>query len=106
YDGVRAYRRGDPLKLVVWKKAAKADELVSRDASQVQQYELWLDLNQTGLPGAANANLEARLSRLCAWVLSADKMGLQYGLRLGGQTIAPASGEVHKRQCLQALALV
>jgi uncharacterized protein (DUF58 family) len=24
HDGVRAYRRGDPLKLVVWKKAAKA----------------------------------------------------------------------------------
>jgi uncharacterized protein (DUF58 family) len=24
YDGVRAYRRGDPLKLVVWKKAARA----------------------------------------------------------------------------------
>ena len=28
---MRAYRRGDPLKLVVWKKAAKSDELVSRD---------------------------------------------------------------------------
>ena len=85
YDGVRAYRRGDPLKLVVWKKAAKADELVSRDASQVQQYELWLDLNQTGVPGGAHGNPEAALSRLCAWVLMADKLGLQYGLRLGGQ---------------------
>jgi len=106
FDGVRAYRRGDPLKMVAWKKVAKADELVSRDANQVQQYELWLDLNQTGLPGAANANLEARLSRLCAWVLLADKLGLQYGLRLGGRDIAPDSGEVHKRQCLQALALV
>jgi uncharacterized protein (DUF58 family) len=105
YDGVRVYRRGDPLKLVVWKKAAKADELVSRDASQVQQYELWLDLNQTGLPGAANGNLEARMSRLCAWVLLAEKLGLQYGLRLGGKDIAPDNGEVHKRQCLQALAL-
>lgn len=101
YDGVRAYRRGDPLKLVVWKKAAKADELVSRDASQLQQYELWFDLNQTGLPG----NLEARLSRLCAWVLMADKLGLQYGLRLGGIDIPPQSGDVHKRRCLQALAL-
>jgi uncharacterized protein (DUF58 family) len=24
FEGVRAYRRGDPLKLVVWKKAAKS----------------------------------------------------------------------------------
>jgi uncharacterized protein (DUF58 family) len=105
YDGVRAYRRGDPLKLVVWKKAAKADELVSRDAAQVQQYELWLDLNQTGLPGGANTNLEARLSRLCAWVLLSEKLGLQYGLRLVDKEIACGSGDAHQRQCLQALAL-
>ena len=39
FEGVRAYRRGDPLKLVVWKKAAQAletgAELVSRDTSDV-----------------------------------------------------------------------
>ena len=36
-EGVRAYRRGDPLKLIAWKKAAQAletgAELVSRDTS-------------------------------------------------------------------------
>ena len=48
FDGVRAYRRGDPLKLVVWKKLAKADELVSRDSQQAQRFELWLDMAQTG----------------------------------------------------------
>jgi uncharacterized protein (DUF58 family) len=90
---------------VVWKKVAKADELISRDASQVQQFELWLDLNHTGLAGGVQAGLEAKLSRLCAWVLLAEKLGLQYGLRLGGQEIAPDSGEAHKRRCLQALAL-
>jgi len=100
YDGVRAYRRGDPLKLVVWKKAAKADELVSRDAQQAQRLELWLDLAHTGIP-----QLEHQLARLCAWVLLADKLGLHYGLRLGGREIAPSSGEAHKRNCLQALAL-
>ncbi|OGB32677.1 MAG: hypothetical protein A3F78_14490 [Burkholderiales bacterium RIFCSPLOWO2_12_FULL_61_40] len=103
FDGVRAYRRGDPLKLVVWKKAAKADELVSRDAQQVQRFELWLDLAHTGA-GLSNA-LEPKLSRLCAWVLLAEKQGLMYGLRLGGQEIAPGSGEAHKRACLQALAV-
>lgn len=108
FDGVRAYRRGDPLKLVVWKKAAKSDELVSRDAQQVQRLELWLDLAHTGVAGASagGANREQALSRLCAWVLAADKQGLQYGLRLGGQEIAPGSGEAHRKNCLQALALV
>jgi len=100
FEGVRAYRRGDPLKLVVWKKAAKADELVSRDTQQAQRYELWLDFAQAGAVDA-----EHRLSRLAAWVLQADKLGLDYGLRLPGQEIAPAAGEAHKRRCLEALAL-
>ena len=99
FDGVRPYRRGDPLKLVVWKKAAKADELVSRDTEQAQRYELWLDFAQAGTGGT-----EQRLSRLTAWVLQADKLALDYGLRLPGQQIAPASGEAHKRRCLEALA--
>lgn len=104
YDGVRAYRRGDPMKLVVWKKAAQAqaagsDELVSRDTQQAQQQALWLDAQATGLPDA-----EARLSRLCAWVLQADALGVDYGLRLAGRSIAPSQGEVHKRSCLEALA--
>ena len=109
FDGIRPYRRGDPLKLVVWKKTAKTDELVSRDAQQVQRGDLWLDLAHTGLSAAAGTAsgpaLEQALSRLCAWVLLADKQGLHYGLRLAGQEIAPGSGEAHKKNCLQALAL-
>lgn len=100
YDGVRAYRRGDPLKIVVWKKAAKADELVSRDAQQVQRYELWLDFAQAGV-----ADTEHKLSRLCAWVLDAHKRGVDYGLRLPGLEIKPGAGEVHKKRCLEGLAL-
>jgi uncharacterized protein (DUF58 family) len=99
FDGVRSYRRGDPLKLVVWKKAAKTGELVSRDAEQAQRYELWLDFAQAG-----KHDTEQRLSRLAAWVLQADRLGMEYGLRLPGIQIAPASGESHKRRCLEALA--
>ena len=101
YDGVRAYRRGDPLKLVVWKKAAKADELVSRDAQQAQRFELWLDFAQAGSAG----NTEFKLSRLCAWVLEAHKRGVDYGLRLPGLEVKPGSGAAHKKRCLEALAL-
>ncbi len=99
FDGVRAYRRGDPLKRIVWKKWAKSDELVSRDASQAHGQTLWLDARDTGL-----ADPEKQLSRLCAWVLQADQVELDYGLRLSGLEIAPASGEAHKKRCLQALA--
>jgi uncharacterized protein (DUF58 family) len=105
FDGVRAYRRGDALKTVVWKKVAKAGQLVSRDTQQAQRFELWLDLQQTGHFAGSAASLEHKLSRLCAWVLAADRQDLPYGLRLPGQDIAPGSGEAHKRACLTALAL-
>ena len=99
FDGVRAYRRGDPLKLVVWKKVAKAQELVSRDTQQAQRYELWLDYAQAGAQAP-----EQRLSRLTAWVLQAERLGLDYGLRLPGREIKPGTGEAHKRLCMEALA--
>ena len=108
FDGVRAYRRGDPLKQIVWKKAAKTDALVSRDTQHAQHQELWLDLAATEqalcsrAPGAAR---ELALSRLCAWVLQAEARGLRYGLRLGSQELAPDSGPAHQQRCLQALAL-
>jgi uncharacterized protein (DUF58 family) len=106
YDGVRAYQRGDPLKMVVWKKATKSDQLVSRDAEQVQCLELWLDLARTGLASRGDGTtLERQLERLCAWVLLAEKLGMHYGLRLAGKEIAPGGGHAHQRKCLQALAL-
>lgn len=100
FDGVRPYRRGDPLKSIAWKKAAKSDELVSRDSQQAQHFQLWLDLQET-----YGATVEQRLSRLCAWVLLAQAQELDYGLRLPGVEIAPSQGERHQRQCLEALAL-
>lgn len=103
FDGVRAYRRGDPLKNVLWKKAAKASaetaNLVVRDTEQAQHHQLWLDIRQAGPLG-----LEQKLSRLCAWVLQAERLGLDYGLRLPTLDIPPGSGEAHKRHCLEALA--
>lgn len=105
FDGVRAYRRGDAPKLIVWKKAAKAlaagsDALISRDTQQAQQQQLWLDLARTAL-----SDPEARIARLTAWVLQADRLGLTWGLRLPGQQIGPDSGAAHRRRCLEALAL-
>ena len=104
FDGVRSYRRGDPMKLVVWKKAAKANHdsggLVVRDVQQADRHELWLDVMQT-----SGADIEHKLSRLCAWVLMADAKGVDYGLRLLSSEIPPALGEAHRRACLEALAL-
>jgi uncharacterized protein (DUF58 family) len=90
---------------VVWKKAAQAfasgrDELVSRDALSSQRQQLWLDHAKCGA-----SNLEARLSRLTAWVLMADRLGMDYGLRVPGREIAPDQGAAHRARCLEVLAL-
>ncbi len=99
FDGVRAYQRGDPMKLIVWKKFAKSDELVSRDTLHMQRQELWLDFARLG-----GLDVEGRVSRLTAWVLMADEQGLDYGLRLPGVEIAPAGGMAQRLRCLEALA--
>ena len=100
FDGVRGYQRGDPMKLVVWKKFAKSGELVSRDTEHMQRQELWLDFSRAGALG-----VEARLARLAAWVLAADAAGLDYGLRLPGVEIKPDAGAAQRVRCLEALAL-
>jgi len=103
-EGVRAYRRGDPLKLIAWKKAAQALEtgadLVSRDTSTSARLELWLDWTACG-PIAA----EERLSRLTAWTLAADRADADYGLLLPGLEIEPGDGDAQRTRCLEALAL-
>jgi uncharacterized protein (DUF58 family) len=100
FDGVRTYRRGDPLRRIVWKKVAKGDELVSRDHVSSVQQELWLDWQQTQTSGT-----EPRLSRLAAWVLAADEAGVAHGLRLPGVELPPGVGIAHRRASLDALAL-
>lgn len=103
-DGTRIYQRGDPIKTILWKKTATAmatghGEWVRRDQTELNETRLWLDHAQTGL-----SQPEAILSRLCAWVLEAEKTRIAYGLRLAHLEIPIGTGEAHFRLCLQKLA--
>lgn len=100
FDGVRSYRSGDPLRRVVWKKAARTGELVSRDTAESINRELWIDFGDAGL-----GDTEARLSRLAAWVLAAERLGVAFGLRIPGVELPPGQGEPQRRAMLEALAL-
>jgi uncharacterized protein (DUF58 family) len=100
FDGVRPYQRGDALKQIVWKKLAKADQLVSREHEHVQGLDLWLDYSRI----SPSMDAERKLSRLCAWVLQADQRELRFGLRVPGQEVPLGSGAAHKRKCLEVLA--
>ena len=99
FEGVRAYRRGDTLRQVVWKKAARTGELISRETAGAVQRELWLQWGH-----AHGLDTEARLSRLAAWILAADAAGHNWGLSLPGTELAPDNGSAHRHAALQALA--
>lgn len=98
----RAYQAGDALKHVHWKSYAKGHGLLTRVYQQQSQAgnRLWLDWQSL-----AETGVEAKLSRLCRWVLEAEQAGLFYGLRLPTLEIAPDRGQAHQEVCLQALAL-
>lgn len=100
---LRPYAVGDPSRLLAWKAYARsggqtlATKLLEGSATR----ELWLDARLV----PAGLGIEARLSRLTAWVLAAHAAQIDYGLRLAPHEIAPARGEAHREACLEALAL-
>jgi len=100
FAGLRDYSNGDSLRHVHWKAMARQQRMLTKQFGGDRSDELWLDWST--LEGTA---LEQRLSILCRWVIDAERAGQHYGLRLPGESIAPASGPAHRHRCLRALAL-
>lgn len=107
--GVRAYQPGDPLHRLAWRQIARHDgeHVFSKQFQSAADTPKDAAHGSIVLEHAALHALapEARLSRLAAWVLQAERTGLPYGLRLGPLTVAPALGASHRDTCLRALAL-
>jgi uncharacterized protein (DUF58 family) len=99
-DQLRRYRSGDPLHRIAWKHSARTGRWLSRTGQAGSQPACWLDWQ--ALPPALPT--EARLSRLCAWVLAVGD-NTEIGLRLPGVEIPPGRGGAHRRACLETLAL-
>lgn len=100
FYGLKEYQPGESLRQIAWKQYARGGELYSKEYATYQDQHLWLDWE--ALSGLGR---EERLSRLCFWVLDISKTQLEYGLRLPGCEIAPATGLPHKLNVLKALAL-
>ena len=109
-EGLRDYRRGDPVRWIAWKKSsltlASGAGLITREPASSQVPDRWLDLEHS--PGLSGLNTEQRLSRLASWLIEAEQeasaLGRAYGLRLPSRAIACGSGPAHLRTCLDALA--
>jgi uncharacterized protein (DUF58 family) len=100
FNMLRAYRPGDPPKLIAWKALARAQGMLTKEFSAMASSELWIDWSAANAP-----DVERRLSILAHWVIQAESFGQSYGLRLPGVRIPPNRGEAQRRRCLEALAL-
>lgn len=107
--GVRAYQPGDSLRRLAWRQIARQDgaHLFSKQFQPAADAPAGAARGSIMLDDATLHALapEARLSRLAAWVLQAERTGQPYGLRLGALTLAPALGASQRDACLRALAL-
>lgn len=100
FTGIKAYHPGDVPRHIHWKAFAKGQGLLSKQFSSTQQHQHWIDWDDTqGLP------LEQRLSRLCAWLIEAERNHEMFGLRMPNNNIELDHGVQHLHDCLQTLAL-
>ena len=100
FNMLRTYRPGDSPRQIAWKALARGKDLLAKEFVSTASSELWLDWER--FPGL---DTEDRLSRLTWWVLEADRLGLEYGLKMPGKSLPPSRGDAHRLACLEALAL-
>jgi uncharacterized protein (DUF58 family) len=101
--GLREYQRGDPLQRVAWKAVARGAGWFSKSFEGTGGGGP-VALDFARLP--AQLDTEKRLSRLCAWVLAAERTTRPFALTVPGESLPTGSGREHRRAALTALALV
>ncbi len=100
FDGFKTYQPGASPKHIAWKHYARGQGLHVKEYASYREQTVWLDWE--ALPGLGT---EARLSRLCYWVLKLSATQQPYGLRLPGIELRPSTGLDHKLAVLKVLAL-
>ena len=98
FAGARPWQVGDPLRHVDWKAVARGRPMMVKLWAGSSGGMVWLNWADLDLPH------EQRVRQMAKWIDEAELSGTEYGLRLPDQTLPPASGSEHRRQCLEALA--
>jgi uncharacterized protein (DUF58 family) len=100
--GLREFQRGDPPQRVAWKAVARGAGWFTKEFDGGGGGGP-VTLAWTALP--ASLGNEARLSRLTAWVMAAERAARPFTLSLPGTNLPAAQGRLHRRSALSALAL-
>lgn len=100
FDGLKVFTPGDPLAHISWKHLARGSGLLTKTYASEEVGSDILDFD--AMPGLS---IEARLSRLCWWVMVLAQQNHSFGLRLPGVDIPADIGIEQREACLRALAL-
>jgi uncharacterized protein (DUF58 family) len=100
--GLRAFQQGDPPQRVAWKAVARGAGWYTKEFDGAGGGGP-VTLTWSALP--AGLAPEARLSRLTAWVLAAERAACPFALSLPGHRLPVRQGRDHRREALTALAL-
>lgn len=100
FTGLRRYAPGDTLRQISWKALARGAGLHTKEFAGGSRGQCVLEWDR--LP--RHLDIEARLSRLSAWVLAAERTKVDYALDLPGYAAPAANGAEHRARCMKALA--
>jgi uncharacterized protein (DUF58 family) len=100
--GLREYQHGDAPQRVAWKAVARGAGWYTKEFEGTGGGGP-LELAWAALP--AELSREARLSRLTAWVLAAERAARPFALSIPATQMPCAQGREHRRSALSALAL-
>ncbi len=100
FQGLDEYQPGDSMQHVSWKKLSAGQGLLTKKFNGLIGNSIVIDW--FSLP---TQNTETKLSIMSGMILKAHQMNLEYGLRLPGTTIKPASGNQHRHRCFKHLSI-
>lgn len=100
FAGFRSFHPGDSPNRIAWKAYARGQGLLVKQYAGAAIVAWVLDWDSL-----AGLDAEARLSRLCRWIVDAQQQGIAYGLKIPGFQASPQLSAAHRNRCLSALAL-
>lgn len=100
FAGLRDHRPADPPKHIAWKALARGGTLLTKQFEGAQAGEVVIDWSVT----MELKDVEARLSRMTAWLLEAQAQGLTYGLILPNAHVPSGQGPAHFANCMALVA--
>lgn len=101
FAGLRPYQPADSPRHVAWKTLARGGPMLTKQFSGMDGGEIHLDWDDF----PPDLDIEARLSRMTAWIVAAEQRGLAFSLTLPDARIAMGRGSEHSAGCLRRLAL-